>query len=483
MNLHTGLAAGFATLGLIAPLLVRRSAPWVRLGVKTAVFAAISVTLPFVVGSPLHPHFDAEPGEQVLEQLLEAAWWLMAGRALVGAGRAFVVVENRPRETRLVSDLLAGLVYVCTALAIVNFAFDVPVRGLLATSGIIAIVLGLALQSTMSDVFSGVALGVERPYELGDMVWFEGGIEGRVVLVTWRSTHVQTGDDDIAILPNSVVAKSRLINRSHPTPVRSETVAVVLNSKAPPERCLAILANAAQSCRHLQAHPAPSVSIGTLAGDGIRYVVSYAVSDSNLIVAARTELLGQIHRHLRFTGIGFAVPGLPAPDVQPAAGPRALLEASDHFSALPEKDRDGIAAHLVERTFAPGDVLQQQGNARSVFIIGSGTVAITSTIDGEVRRLGTLSPGMFIGLVGLLVGEPYGVVATVLTRCTAYELPGDDLKAIMARYPRLADALVQTAQQIHASLAADVTMPVLPPAQHDDQLIERLRAFFGLSRA
>lgn len=73
---------------------------------------------------------------------------------------------------------MAGAIAVATLLAIVNFAFEVPIRGLVATSGVIAIVLGLALQSTLSDVFSGIAVGLERPYKAGDLLWVEGGIEG-----------------------------------------------------------------------------------------------------------------------------------------------------------------------------------------------------------------------------------------------------------------------------------------------------------------
>jgi small-conductance mechanosensitive channel len=92
---------------------------------------------------------------------------------------------------------------------------------LLATSGVIAIVLGLALQSTLSEVFSGIVVGIERPYQPGDLLWVEGDVEGYVVQVNWRSTHIATAQHNIAIVPNSIIAKSRLVNRSAPTPLRA----------------------------------------------------------------------------------------------------------------------------------------------------------------------------------------------------------------------------------------------------------------------
>ena len=67
-----------------------------------------------------------------------------------------------------------------TALAIVDIVFAVPISSLAATSGVNAVVIGLALQSTLSDVFSGLAVGIERPYRAGDVLWIEGGIDGRV---------------------------------------------------------------------------------------------------------------------------------------------------------------------------------------------------------------------------------------------------------------------------------------------------------------
>ena len=63
------------------------------------------------------------------------------------------------------SDIIAACIYVCSALAILGFVFALPLQGIVATSGVIAIVVGLALQNTLGDVFSGLSLSVEKPYE------------------------------------------------------------------------------------------------------------------------------------------------------------------------------------------------------------------------------------------------------------------------------------------------------------------------------
>ena len=139
---------------------------------------------------PYRPlRYTGTPWLDAVHGALKIAWWLWAAWFLVGFLRAFVIVEHRPREGKLLQDLLAGLIYLVAAFAIIAYVFDLPIQGLLATSGAVAIILGLALQSTLGDVFSGVVLSFSRPYRPGDWISLEGGTDGRVIEMNWRATH------------------------------------------------------------------------------------------------------------------------------------------------------------------------------------------------------------------------------------------------------------------------------------------------------
>jgi small-conductance mechanosensitive channel len=152
------------------------------------------------------------PFREVVHGILKIAWWLGAAWFVVGVVRAFVIVDHRPREGKLLQDLFAGIVYLAAAFAIIAYVFDLPIQGLLATSGAIAIVLGLALQSTLGDLFSGLVLNFSRPYRPGDWINLEGGTSGRVIEMNWRATHVLTARQYLAIVPNSTIAKSKIVN-------------------------------------------------------------------------------------------------------------------------------------------------------------------------------------------------------------------------------------------------------------------------------
>ena len=92
---------------------------------------------------PYRPlQFTGTPFLDAVHGALKVAWWLFAAWFVVGFLRAFVIVEHRPREGKLLQDLLAGLIYLFAAFAIIAYVFDLPIQGLLATSGAVAIILG-----------------------------------------------------------------------------------------------------------------------------------------------------------------------------------------------------------------------------------------------------------------------------------------------------------------------------------------------------
>jgi small-conductance mechanosensitive channel/CRP-like cAMP-binding protein len=422
-----------------------------------------------MLGSPIAPHFHTdEAGKRFWEQIVEVGWWIVGAQSAIGLTRLFIVLEARPRETQMISDLLAGVIYVVALLAIVNFAFEVPIGGLLATSGVIAIVLGLALQSSLADVFSGIAVGIERPYSPGDLVWVEGGIEGRVIQVNWRSTHITTVNKDVAIVPNSVMAKARLINHSLPTTIRRNSVTVRLDAREPPNRCMAVLTAATSSCVSFLDDPPPGIARTELQGDGAVYEISFSVPGSEAITGARTELLGQVQSHVRHAGISFAVPGRANVPRTKVPSPADMLEESDWFGVLSVEDRDLLAGYMTEVFVAAGESLIKQDEApRSLFIVASGAVEIANLSSAGKRIIHRMGPGGSLGAIGLITDSPYAATATALTSVKAYRLDKAAIGSAMAVRPELItnlECLARRGQDMQRSdVVADESERLEPP--------------------
>jgi small-conductance mechanosensitive channel len=88
----------------------------------------------------------------------------------------------------------------------------------LATSALVSVVLGLALQDTLGNLFAGVALQFDKPYEIGDWIEVHGPngevFTGEVNEITWRATILFGFFDEVLTLPNRLVAQSDVSNFS-----------------------------------------------------------------------------------------------------------------------------------------------------------------------------------------------------------------------------------------------------------------------------
>jgi small-conductance mechanosensitive channel/CRP-like cAMP-binding protein len=409
---------------------------------------------------PYQPlRFTGTPWLDAVHGALKVAWWLFTAWFLVGFLRAFVIVEHRPREGKLLQDLLAGLIYLVAAFAIIAYVFDLPIQGLLATSGAVAIILGLALQSTLGDVFSGVVLSFSRPYRPGDWISLEGGTDGRVIEMNWRATHVLTGRRDLAIVPNSTIAKSKIVNVSSPSGIHGVTITVQLDAKTPPATGTEILEHAILNCRLIVATPAPSVTTKSINATCTEFEITFFVEELASSTRAQNQLFDLIFRHLAVAGIDLAASqNQPEPVIGDQAsrklttGRERLLELVAIFASLTTDERKAIAAKLKQKSYDRGETLVEPGTVlHSLFIVGTGVVSLTrEESEGEIELL-RIGPGDHFGEIGMLTGAPATAKISALIPATVYELAKDDLSPILEARAEVSQGLCRALAQRQAT--------------------------------
>ncbi len=470
---------------ILVEIVARRTGRfWPRLLVQAACLAILTEALIRLIGSPVKPVFVGAPAQRLVEQLLVAGWWATVARLAVIAARLLLTHETRPRESRILIDLLAGLIYISATLSVISIVLSIPVGGLLATSGVIAIVLGLALQSTLGDLFSGIAVGVERPYRAGDHLSVDGGLSGRVVQVNWRSTHIRTGHD-IAIVPNSVVAKSRLVNRSEPTITSGESAELRIHPEVPPAHVLSVLQAALLSCEGLAKGITAAPLCSGLAGDGVTYTLSFAASSVEDATKVRSDVLVQAHRHLFHAGIPLAIAGVP-PVSRWEAGSRSieeLLIRSDLFSGVSAGNRVILGERVTSVKLETGDVLFRRGAVPdAMFIIAAGTVEVLPGDPETATRRYLLAPGESVGLVALVLAEPYRTTATALTPVHAFRLDTLGLSSALSEAPGLGGELEDAAGRALSIMARFDVGEEAGEAKERTALLQRLRLFLRVVR-
>jgi MscS family membrane protein len=103
------------------------------------------------------------------------------------------------------------------ALVIILELWGVQIWTLLASIGVVGIIIGLALNDSLKNVFGGIALIIDRTFHAGDLIQLDNGDLGEVVMINLRSTRVLTYDQKIVSIPNSVLANTKITNFSQPT--------------------------------------------------------------------------------------------------------------------------------------------------------------------------------------------------------------------------------------------------------------------------
>ncbi|HUC11223.1 MAG TPA: mechanosensitive ion channel family protein [Stellaceae bacterium] len=484
----------FSMGGVLTHLFFRRY-PLARAMVRVFSLVVLTIVLLRAGVVPYQPlRLTGEPFQDAVHAALKIAWWLWTAWLLVGFLRVFVVTEHRPREGKLIQDLLAGVVYLSAIFAIISYVFDLPIRGLVATSGVIAIVLGLALQSTLSDLFSGIVLNFSRPYRPGDWISIDGATDGRVIEINWRATHVLTAKRDLAILPNSTIAKAKIVNASSPSGIHGMTVTVQLAANTPPATGVEILQQAVLNTRLILATPAPLIAVKTITSDAISIEVSFFVEELAHSTRAQNDLFDRISRHLSAAGIDLAstqnlLGWQPSPASDGAAKTAAerALDLVMIFASLADEERKKLAAATKERHYDAEEKLVRPGDIlNSMSFIGAGVASITQLhSEGEIELL-RLGPGDHFGEVGLLTGHAAEATVTALTAITIYELRKEDLAPVLearqevSREMCRALARRQAAGELLTSPQIDQT---LPPSGVAAWFSERLHRLFDLASA
>jgi small-conductance mechanosensitive channel/CRP-like cAMP-binding protein len=485
-------AGTLAIVGAVVTRIVLRNHPTRRFVGQTIFFVGLSALLLY---HGIVPYRPGPSGVSTLQQifigLAKVVWWVNAAWSLISFVRIALIWEGQPREGRLVQDLVVGLIYVGAALSIVAYVFDAPVGTLIATSGVFAIILGLAMQSTLSDVFSGLALNLGRPYVIGDWIVLDGGIEGRVSETNWRAVYLINGGNDLVVVPNSDLAKARLTNITSSERGHGLKVTVRVVPTVSPASILETMHAVLLSSNRILPSPTPTVQVKSLSSASVEVELAFRVSDLSAGGAAQNEVFDLVYRHAFAAGLRLAPENDPAAAAahdaaqagEPHGGAMRLLQTVPLFASLTQDEKRTLAAGMSRRTFHKGEVIVAQGAAmESLMIIRSG-VAVVERLEGEQKiELDRLAPGDTLGESGLLVGDKETARVSASTFVVVYEIGRTCISPLFHDRPAIADELGATL----ARRAEHLTQRLgrYGPVAHAEAappLVTRIRRFFQIT--
>lgn len=211
----------------------------------------------------------------------------------------------------VVRHLLLVIAYSVAVLSIIGSVTGVNVAPLLATSTVITVVLGLALQDTLGNLFAGLALSLDKPFKDGEWILVDG-VEGRVEHSGWRSTVLRTFTWDAVVIPNSVLSKQRVQNFDRPEKITGRNVEVLVALRATPADVDACLHAAVARIERILRTPAPKSWFVQMNPLYHRYIIRFWLDDFAVHDDVESDFLKAFFLELTARGLqlGGAVPAV-----------------------------------------------------------------------------------------------------------------------------------------------------------------------------
>jgi len=383
---------------------------------------------------------------------------------------------------QLFRDLGRFLLILIGSSIVLSTVWGADLGGFLTALGVGSLVLGLALQDSLGNIFSGVALLFEQPIALGD--WIEiGENQGEVVEVNWRAVHLLTEQRILLIVPNSELGKTSFKNYNRPQSIYFETVPVSFSYDDPPNRVRQLLEATALEVAGVLRDPPPEINLMAYGDYAIQYEVQLSCPDPTRGPAIRHEFLRRLwyvaRRHrltLPYQGAELANPPLQlSPEGIRAERLRVLGEASC-FAVLPAPLLDQIAAGAEVRDYAADEVVLDQGMPLfGIYLILEGAAEL-SVVDakGKSRILGVLTTGEFFGERSSLLHDRISEsTVRALEDLRVMVIDAETLQQAVDHYPRLAQDLGQVMEIRRRALesleaeAAEAAQPQAAPGLPD----------------
>ncbi len=447
-----------------------------------------------------------------LEAGPQLTWWLGAiavPAVLIFSIEAFrlavvdiVIASKRGTPIpKILKDIVFGLLYLTATMVCLGSVFKVDIAPFLTTSAILSVVIGLALQDTLGNLFAGVAINLDRPFSIGDWVEVDGK-KGQVLEITWRATKILTRQHQLIVVPNSQIAKVHIVNFSSPTPTYGETLELQASFNVPPNQIReAVLAVCARIPEILQSPP-PEVHLLTFGESAIIYRLIVWIDDAARAVPLRGELQEGLWFYFKRKGINMPFPVREvylhdAKGEQEAAANATLsaLRQVDFMGAFADEHLSKLAGHARHAVFAPGETIFRQGDAgNSLFVIRRGAIMLQLDHAHGSQPLARLETGAYFGEMSLLTGEPRSATACAVSDCELLMIEERHLRPLLEAHPEVLESVsriiaqrrtgIDQARQSMAERQSRIpqTHPEAPgvdAASHE--ILGKIRAFFKLS--
>lgn len=245
-----------------------------------------------------------------IKTLITIIWahllWRFTTRLFGDSGIARVEDGLKPMFENLGKILIIGL-----GSYFLFLAWNVDVTAWLASAGVVGIAVGFAAKDSLANLISGIFITADKPYKIGDYIVLDSGERGRVTQIGMRSTRILTWADVEIIIPNAVIANSKITNQSGGFNEKmATTVEVGVAYGSDVDRVREILYEISRTSDVVCREPEPVIRFTQLGDSALHFRVAFWVPEPVRVAAAQDEIITQIYKRFKEEGIEIPYPQL-----------------------------------------------------------------------------------------------------------------------------------------------------------------------------
>ncbi len=445
-------------------------------------------------------------------------WLLLAFVCVSVITRAAFDLLRRRSVTNvppLIQNVFSIIAYTLLFVFVFRYYFpQVELAALFTTSAVFGVIIGLALQDTLGNFFSGISLHADRPFQIGDVITV-GQWSGVVESITWRAVKIRTFQNHAVFVSNAIVAKEHIEVCPHDN-VNARIIFFNARYEHPPAQVIRLVRDAVRDAPNVSARFEPVVRVRLLGDSAVDYEIKYWLEDYAMYNDTDALLRQRIWYVFQREDFHFAFPtrtlhienlhqlnlaqandnaahtngqGKAKDDKSPARRKhdisphyRERLAAVPLFATLNPDELALLTDAATRRIYAAGESIIRAGDeGSSMFVIHRGAAEVNITKNDERQKLATLATGDFFGEMGLLTGAPRTAsVVAAMDEVEVIEIGHDALKPLLENNNALADTLSEIVTNRQTQLAASQIASTISITAASSSVLAAIKGFFKL---
>ena len=417
--------------------------------------------------------------------------------ALVVAIVRFVVhlifgrrVEGQREISTLLRTVLSIVIYIIAFSIIFQAQYpSINLGSIFAGSAIFGIVVGLALQDTLGNLFAGIALQADQPFQIGDVINIPNRGIGVVEGVSWRGVKIRTFQNKRLLISNAVLGKE-LIEVAPKGNLNARVVYFNTLYANSPAKTIQVVRDAVRLVENVSQKMRPNVRIRNFGDSSVDWEVKYWLDDYSKHNDTDALIRQRIWYAFQREKIDFAFPTRTI-HVESKPPETAFDEhvnvVSEHlnkvdiFAPLSDEETERLAQSSRIRVYAPGEAIVRMGQeGNSMFVIMRGSVDVQIPQNGSTRSLNRLRENDFFGEMSLLTGEPRTATVVALEETEVLRIDKNAVKQIFEANPELVSTISELVEERRELIKSVTDKETGSEERKEKRVLGSIRRFFGL---